>query len=467
MDFSNLEYWLVAGAGIAGFLATAAIARLAGLRTGNRIHKVFLVLIGFSALGYASAETLAVFLSVCIAAYAAARIAAKSGRRESRIVTAIAVPVLFIPLAWFKYRNFAMSAFGFGNAVPIYAAIPVGISFYTFQAVGFVIDSARGRGGIPSFLDFLCFESFAPQIVAGPIERGGALLPQMKAFKFRWRTVDVSWGLRYVVLGLFFKLCLGDNLALCHSPDPKGNVFALWLDNVVFGLRIYFDFCGYGLSAYGCARCLGVKLTQNFASPYSAADITDFWRRWHKSLTNWFRDYVYFPLGGGRTKHWALNILAVFALSGLWHGASWNFVLWGFANGVALVIHKCFSRKLGLRMPRPVARLVTLAFVFYSWMLFDVTDLGQLADCHRLLFDPANYSKAAFLAFPGTFETHFVLSAFLLPLCAAVIFCERVCTRRKRNPYAMLLSLPALCAEIFLTFQLNSGIANEFIYFAF
>lgn len=326
MDFSNLRYWLLFAGGVAAFLAVAGCFRLFRRTVPGSVHKTFLVLIGLAALGYAGVETLLAFLFVCSVAYSSGAIVRRQeAPRARRITLACAIPILFLPLVWFKYRLFIADNLGIDIAAAVPLVLPVGISFYTFQAVGFLVDSARNRTEFPSLLDFLCFESFVPQIVAGPIERRSGLLPQMRSFRFRWRTADVAWGLRYVVLGLFFKLCLGDNLALCHPADPRGNVFALWLRNVSFGLRIYFDFCGYGLSAYGLARCMGVRLTQNFAAPYAAGNITDFWRRWHRSLTNWFRDYIYFPLGGGRTRLWAANLLAVFLLSGLWHGASWNF----------------------------------------------------------------------------------------------------------------------------------------------
>lgn len=454
--------------GIAAFFAAAGCVRLFRHDVPGSLHKSFLVLIGLSALGYASLETLLAFLFVCSAAYSAGAVIRRLETPRARCGWLVfSVSVLLLPLAWFKYRLFVAENLGFDLSTPLPLVLPVGISFYTFQAVGFLVDSARNRTDFPSFLDFLCFESFVPQIVAGPIERRSTLLPQMRSFRFRWRTSDVAWGLRYIVLGLFFKLCLGDNLALCHPADPRGNVFALWLRNVSFGLRIYFDFCGYGLSAYGLARCMGIRLAQNFAAPYSAADVTDFWRRWHRSLTNWFRDYVYFPMGGGRSRFWAVNLLVVFLLSGLWHGASWNFVLWGGANGLALVAHKFFSRRLGLRLPRPLARVLLLAFVFYAWMLFDRTSFPALLADHALLLSPGSYSRAAFVDFSRSFQEPVVLSCFLLPLAGTVLFAEALCVRRGRNPYAQLLSLPALCMEIFLVFQLDSGHANEFIYFAF
>ena len=469
MDFSNLQYWLLFAGGILAFLITAGVYRLFHRHIPGSVHKSFLVLISLGLLGYASSETLFVFLFVSVTAYvfgiALVRLSLVS--RIRRPLFWFSVVVLFLPLFWFKYRHFIANNLGIAVGEMPSMVLPVGISFYTFQAVGFLADFARGRTGFPSLLDFLCFESFFPQVVAGPIERKQSLLPQMQTFRFRWKLSDVSWGLRYVVLGLFFKLCLGDNLALCHPADPQGNVFALWLCNIAFGLRIYFDFCGYGLSAYGLARCMGVRLTQNFTSPYTAADITEFWRRWHRSLTNWFRDYVYFPLGGGRTRLWAVNLLVVFLLSGFWHGAAGNFALWGGANGLALVVHKFFSRRLGLRLPGFLSRPLLLAFVFYSWMLFDVTDLSALASDHVLLLTFGNYTKTALFAFPALFQDQFVISCFLLPLAGLVVFCEWLCIRRKRNPYALLLSVPALCAEIFLLFQLDSGHANEFIYFAF
>ena len=466
MDFSDIRYWFVLAGWITAF---AVFGRICGHPVGAMPHKAVLIAIGLSALLLASPESLFVFLVVCSLSWFAARHLARRPVGPSRARSlAVFVPLILFPLLYFKYRFFILSQIGIPcPRSPLSGSLPIGISFYTFQAIGFVVDTARRSGPFPSFVDFLCFESFVPQIVAGPIERKSCLLPQIRSFRFKWNASDVEWGVRYIVLGLFFKLCLGDNLALCHPRSANGNVFALWLANVSFGLRIYFDFCGYGLAAFGLSRCLGVRLTQNFAAPYSATNITDFWRRWHRSLTNWFRDYLYFPLGGGRTSFWALNLLVVFLLSGLWHGASWNFVLWGGVNGLALIVHKWSRKHVALKLPRFVARILLLVFVFYSWMFFDVRDGAALVADHALLFDPRAYSKEALSAFFLLFRDCAVVSCFMIPLSATVVFLESLCVRGGRNPYGMLLSIPALCIEVFLIFLLSSGHANEFIYFAF
>lgn len=225
--------------------------------------------------------------------------------------------------------------------------IPIGLSFYSFQAISFVIDTVVHKQPLPEFLNFMNFASFFPQIVAGPIERRENLLPQMESFRFQWNTTAIDQGMPWIVIGFFFKICLSDNLALYFDPSSTSNPFSIWLNNIIFGLRIYYDFAGYSFVALGVAKCLGISLTLNFASPYLSTNPQEFWRRWHISLSTWFRDYVYLPMGGSRTKIWFLSIILVFVLSGIWHGAGWNFILWGFLWAIFLVIfHLCRRAQL-------------------------------------------------------------------------------------------------------------------------
>jgi alginate O-acetyltransferase complex protein AlgI len=281
----------------------------------------------------------------------------------------VLIPVQLLPLVFYKYANFmtnqvlSLDLDFFRGLV-----IPVGISFYTFQKVAFVVDTLQANKPMPRFLDYMNFAGFFPQIVAGPIERREDLLPQIEQFRFRWLPQDINDGASWIVVGLFFKCCLADNLALYFDPVSLINAYLIWLANVVFGLRIYYDFAGYSLIALGIARCFGIRLTLNFASPYCATSATEFWRRWHITLSQWFRDYMYIPMGGGRVPWWAFNVTLVFVGSGIWHGAGWNFVLWGAMHGAFLIMNRALGSRLGL--PAVVSWTVTMLATFIAWLSF-------------------------------------------------------------------------------------------------
>jgi D-alanyl-lipoteichoic acid acyltransferase DltB (MBOAT superfamily) len=344
-------------------------------------------------------------------------------------------------------------------------AIPVGLSFYTFQVVGFVIDTVVRRNPLPGFLDFMNFAGFFPQIVAGPIERRENLLPQMQTFRFRWDPDALDAGMPWIVLGLFFKICLADNLAIHFDPRPTDNPFTIWLANVVFGLRIYYDFAGYSFTALGIARCFGVALTLNFASPYVALHAQDFWRRWHITLSTWFRDYLYLPLGGNRTRWWAFSILFVFIVSGIWHGAGWNFILWGALWGLFLL---CFHACRKLNLPAPAGWLLTMLGAFFAWLCFYETRTPVLMAKIGTLLDPWSYSASNLHAALRMIEpgNAFVLGFFLL-LSLATLAVEWWSLRRCGEPYALLRRPAVLCLLVILTVLLAPSEKNDFIYFAF
>ena len=333
-----------------------------------------------------------------------------SGVRMSRLATRHQRrPWLYLSLASnlgtlfiFKYFNFFWGAAGelatalhLPFVAPALAlALPVGVSFYTFQSVGYVVDVYQGRLAAETDLRrFALFVAFFPQLVAGPIERGAQMLPQLRrAHGFNYGRV--ASGLRLMAWGMFKKVVIADRLAQMVTPifdHPRQyQGLPLLLAVAGFTLQIYTDFSGYTDLARGAARVLGYQMVLNFRQPYFAASVGDFWRRWHLSLSNWFRDYVYIPLGGNRrgpARRYA-NLFAVFLLSGLWHGASWTFVAWGALHGLYLVIEgftqptrAALARGLGLatrpRLLHGLGVATTLALVAYAWIFFRANSLAD------------------------------------------------------------------------------------------
>ncbi|MEZ4720525.1 MAG: MBOAT family O-acyltransferase [Flavobacteriales bacterium] len=256
-------------------------------------------------------------------------------------------------------------------------ALPVGISFYTFQTMSYTVDVYFGRVQPErNPFKFALFVSFFPQLVAGPIERFSRLHHQL--FEPKNLTYEnLQHGGRLILYGLFIKMCVADNVAplvdqIFGEYQSASSVQLLW-GMVLFGIQIFSDFHGYSLIAIGSARLLGIALMDNFNSPYSSLSIREFWTRWHISLSTWFRDYVFIPLGGSRASiaRWSLNILIVFLVSGLWHGANWTFLAWGAIHGLAYLIERVsnFNRMESLFM-KPIRWLITSAVVFLAWVFF-------------------------------------------------------------------------------------------------
>ncbi len=320
-------------------------------------------------------------------------------------------------LGFFKYYNFfadsaaaGLQALGLHVDAPTLAIVlPVGISFYTFQTLGYTIDVYRRQlAPCRSPLDFALYVAFFPQLVAGPIERAGHLLPQLADPDAR--RADLSgWGL--IAIGAFKKVVIADNLAplvdVVYADPEHAWPLALWFATYAFALQIYCDFSGYSDIAVGVARLLGFDLIQNFRAPYAALGPAELWRRWHISLSLWLRDYLYVPLGGNRGGPWltARNLLLTMLLGGLWHGAAWNFVLWGAWHGLLLIFFRpVFWDRLRNRL-RPISPLVDLIrwLVFFhlvclGWALFRAASLADCAVILGKLLDPRGWQPGAWLA---------------------------------------------------------------------
>lgn len=321
-------------------------------------------------------------------------------RKKGFLVFALVATLLI--LFFFKYFNFAVGTagslatlLGFNLSLPkLDFLLPVGISFHTFQTLGYTIDVYRGKI-LPekSFTKFALFVSFFPLLVAGPIERASNLLPQFDAAT-RVRYENWAIGLRLILWGLIKKMVIADRLSTAVAnvyADPRAFPGPLLiLATFFFAIQIYCDFSGYSDIAIGAALLLGIKLMANFKMPYFSTSLSEFWQRWHISLSTWFRDYLYIPLGGNRVRlsRWVFNILVVFCVSGLWHGASWTFVVWGAIHGTWLILERFLggpaTRILRLMhltpqsVPIRVARwFVVFTIVLCSWVFFRASSLER------------------------------------------------------------------------------------------
>ena len=307
-----------------------------------------------------------------------------------RLCHPLALAFVLGSLALFKYLGFFASIFGAADRLPK-LLLPAGISFYSFQLLAYSIDLHRGRiRAERSFARFLLYISFFPQILQGPILRYGETAPFLGRREIT--KDDILYGVRRFLLGLGKKVLLADQVAVVaaaiYAHPALSGTGALWLAALCYTLQIYFDFSGYSDMAVGLGRLFGFKLPENFDHPYAALSITDFWRRWHITLSMWFRDYVYIPLGGNRVSRgrFALNLLTVWALTGLWHGSSWNFVLWGLYYGVLLLVEKLVIGKRLERVPTALRRLVTFVLVTLGWVLFNLSDSRVLLPVLRRMF---------------------------------------------------------------------------------
>ncbi len=336
--------------------------------------------------------------------YACGLLVARQAGGQKRLWLALSFVLNLGILFFFKYFNFlsglitrGLGALGLGFEAPLLdVLLPVGISFYTFQALGYTVDVYRGD--VPAegnFVHYALFVSFFPQLVAGPIERSGNMLHQIRE-EHPFRRENLVEGVLPVLWGLFKKVVLADNLAVLVNAaynNPQGHSGGeFMLATVAFAVQIYCDFSAYSDIARGSARMLGFRLMENFNCPYFAQSIQDFWRRWHISLSSWFRDYLYFPLGGsrrGKGRH-LLNLMIVFAVSGLWHGAALTFVVWGLLNGLYQVISillrpgkRRLLALLHLREDHPVLAVcrvgITFVLICLSWVVFRANSLADAA----------------------------------------------------------------------------------------
>ncbi len=394
------------------------------------------------------AYTLLMLFSI-IATYFCGRLMAREeavGRKKLWLVLCLVINLGI--LFFFKYFNFFTDTLGWmvGKSLPtLNVLLPVGISFYTFQALGYTIDVYRGD--VPAernFVDYALFVSFFPQLVAGPIERTGNIVPQLKVtHKFSFS--NLQEGMLPILWGLFKKMVIADNLAIAvntvyNAPNDKNGVQLLFA-TVCFAFQIYCDFSAYSDIARGSAKIMGIELMRNFDFPYGACSIKDFWRRWHISLSTWFKDYLYFPLGGSRVKKWRhlANLMIVFAVSGLWHGAAVTYLLWGVLHGGYQIIgilltplrEKLYAKTLSKDHPLMtfLRWLGTFVLVNIAWVLFRANTLPDAWRVLKMIFTIPQQSSFG-LGDLG------ITTAMLIVMAAMVLILVLVDRCNRRSPLA-------------------------------
>lgn len=342
-----------------------------------KFKNVFLIII--SLIFYAWGEPFYIFLLIALMIVNYRFSLSLSESKNKKIILIFSIMINVLVLGFFKYGNFFVS--NINNLLNInlnyeFPQLPLGVSFFTFSAISYLVDVFNGkikpRG---KFAQFVIYISFFPKLISGPIARYQEMESGFKIKKSKIE--DVNIGLKRFVLGLAKKVLIADKISVIASSLMVANVwnssiYLAWFGVVLFGLQIYYDFSGYTDMAIGVARIFGFKLPENFNQPYLSKSVSEFWRRWHITLGNWFRDYVYIPLGGNRVKTIIniRNLIIVWMLTGLWHGASWNFVLWGLYFGVFIVLEKYFLAKILKKLPKLLNWFYASILIFAGWSLF-------------------------------------------------------------------------------------------------
>lgn len=398
-----------------------------------------------------------------------------SGQRRSKLCLAASVLLSLGVLAYCKYADFFLETFNqiTGLSLPLLrVALPVGISFYTFQILSYVVDVYRQEVKAQrNFVDLATYIAMFPQLIAGPIVRYSHIARQLK--ERTYCAAQGASGVRRFVVGLAKKVLLANvlgELVAQYKGTQTPSVLFVWLYAVAFLLQIYFDFSGYSDMAIGLGRILGFHFPENFRYPYVAASITEFWRRWHISLSSWFRDYLYIPLGGNRVSkpRWVCNLLLVWMATGLWHGASWNFVLWGLLFALLLLVEKLWLLPK-LERAKGLCHLYVLFFVLIGFVLFDGASLSQVGGELRAMFGASDLPLV-------TEETLYYARSYGVVLLAALVgatpgparWVEAIRGHRLGKRILVVLEPVGITALLVVcTGYLVDGSFNPFLYFRF
>lgn len=469
MNFASYDFWKFLILCFLGSRLILACIRAFAPSAEAGAAKLCLLTTALILLASESWLTLGMFLWVVILGWVCVLL--QGARWPSTLKTALFGLLLIAqlaPLFYYKYWNFVLNeTLGLAMRNPS-VLIPMGLSFYTFQTIGFWVDNLRGPQPRPGFLDYLNFSSFFPQIVAGPIEKREDLLPQIQGTRFRIQISNLESALQWIVLGLAYKMIVADNLGAAAEKlqvNP-GNAWQVWTECLVFGLRIYFDFAGYSFVAVGLGLLFGIHLTLNFRSPYWSRDLREFWRNWHVTLGSWLRDYIYLPLGGRRVKWWAANTVLVFLVSGIWHGAGWGFLIWGLLHGIGVAV--CGMRPGLLRLGF-LQRGITFLFCTAAWLFFFERDPVQFLPKAISFVNPAAYAPSLLTSLPRIFSgpSETAVTILILSLAFLALLMEGIGLRRSQEPYHLLRKPAATVLLAFLIVLLAPLEESSFIYFNF
>lgn len=425
------------------------------------------VLVAFSLIFYAWGEPIYVFLMlICVFInYLAGKFIEKSNQKRQALIIGVACNILILCI--FKYAGFfaeTLNAVGIPIPVPE-ISLPIGVSFYIFQSISYLVDVYRKEAKAQTrFVDLLLYISMFPQLIAGPIVRYNTVAEEINNRKVSFD--DIADGVYRFMIGLAKKVIIANQIGSIADQYLKNGLessstLGLLLGLLAFSLQIYFDFSGYSDMAIGIGRCLGFHFNENFNHPYCCNSVTDFWRRWHISLGSFFRDYVYIPMGGNRKNQWR-NVLCVWFLTGMWHGASWNFILWGLFFGVILVIEKLFILKKIKDIPI-VGNVYSLLMVYIGWGIFYFEDFGRMKLFFSRIFTSGEFSNFADIQ---------AITGNLWLWIGAIVLCmpvRKLLEQKISNPsYNCAYRLSVSVLVILLSTALLVGATNNaFLYFRF
>ena len=404
----------------------------------------------------------------------AKNIAEDNKKLAKRYVTASVILNLSI-LGFFKYYDFFIENLRLIPALsflqPLGFSLPIGISFYTFQTMSYTIDIYRGDARVQKNITaFGAYVSAFPQLVAGPIVRYRTIAEEL--LNRKENITETAEGLRRFTAGLAKKVFIANNMAavadtiLEYAPERVG-ALGMWIAMIAYTLQIYFDFSGYSDMAIGLGRMLGFHYLENFNYPYISKSVTEFWRRWHISLGAFFRDYLYIPLGGNRVSvpRWILNLMIVWLLTGLWHGAEWTFVLWGLYFGVLLLVEKLFLQNNILKVP-VLRNIYTIAAFIFGWIIFRAESVSHIGVILSTMFGANGKGSMLDLAVSGTIKPVYLIAGITGIICSVPVSGKIKEFLLKRR-LAYIIDISSVCALIYCIAMLAQGAYNPFIYFRF
>ncbi len=445
---------------------------------------------------YQAELTVLIFGTTLISWIASNIISRTDNKRVKKLWLSITLIVCFGVLFFYKYFNFLSGSVigvinmlgGEVSAFEMKLLLPVGISFYTFQTLSYVIDVYRGEVEPErNFFFYALFVSFFPQLVAGPIERPGNLVPQLKE-PHRFTVDNGIKGGKHMLVGFFKKICVADLISVyvnaVYNDVESASAVGIIIATVLFAVQIYCDFSGYTDIAIGCARVMGIRLMKNFDHPYTAKTVKEFWSRWHISLSTWFKDYLYIPLGGNRCKkpRAMFNIFVVFLVSGLWHGANWTFVIWGVVHAIYQIIgtltipyRNSLIRRIGISPDSlPIAfirRTVTFILVCFAWIFFRANTVGEAGIIMEKLFSTGwNVTVSGTLTHMGLDTVAIAMTA--LSIITLVMLDRMVTYEDERDTSDILVRDASFVYLIWIilfawALLLSKDMMSTFIYFQF
>lgn len=439
----------------------------------NKYKNIVLLISSFIFYFYGEPKNIYIMILSILATYIFGILIDKYKKTKySKIFLILSIFINIGLLIYFKYADFIIKNINLwlSNKIDlIHVILPIGISFYTFQLISYIVDVYRGEAKVQkNIIKLATYISLFPQLIAGPIVRYTTIENQLENREYNMKNFSI--GVRRFIIGLGKKVMIANvmgNLINIFLVSDEKSVLFYWLYAIALMIQIYFDFSGYSDMAIGLGKMLGFDFPENFNYPYIATSITDFWRRWHISLSSWFRDYIYIPLGGNRVSKlkWIRNIIIVWMLTGLWHGAEWNFVIWGLYFGVLLIIEKVFLLKWLQKIPKVISRIYTLFIVMISFIIFNGEGISTILENIGGLFK--------FVSIPLiTNESIYYLKSYIIVIILGIIgatpICKNILTNEKLKKIVNILEpIYLLLIFIICTSYIVDGSFNPFLYFRF